>query len=431
MRPHMNLTRRLVATVFASLVLALLTATPALAHGEQSQEPWLRMTTVGFWDTEFSAGGQTVRPLGVFPAGQADFDKENAMPINVGEEVTLTGTARVLETWPRTLRNPDTAFFSVVSPGPVMIMTERIVNGLSAPQSVYVRKGATYNYSMTLQGRVPGTYHIHPTLAVRGSGTLIGPGQWIKVEGSRGDFQNLVTLANGTQVNLENYGLAWREIFSWSTMVLGVIWLLYWIVPKPTVTRLAVTSQLSVNDDGGESVGLITKKDHRAMNLIMLATVALLAIGWIYQSASWPLKIPLQVDRYAAPVAPLPPDIVSDVVATNAVYDEAAGTVTFTLQATNVADGPARIEELHLADVTMTTGSEVAGTTMTVSPAEIAPGATQEVTLTLSSDTLDTHLLLPRNSPNTTMAGVIKFVTDGAEANFKTIQQQLRFDFAA
>ncbi len=426
----MSTTRRLVSTIFASILLALLGAGPAFAHGEQSQEPWLRMNTVGFWDTEFSASGQTVRPSGAVPAGQANFDKENAIPINVGDEVVITGTTRVLETWPRTLRGPDTAFLSVVSPGPVMIMTERTINGLSAPHSVYIRKGGTYDYSMTLRGRIPGEYHIHPTLAVRGSGTLIGPGQWIRVEGNRGDFQNLVTLANGTEINLENYGLAWREIFSWSTMILGTIWLLYWIVPKPTVTRLAITSQLSVNDDGGESVGLITKKDHRAMNLIMLATAALLAIGWIYQSTSWPLKIPLQVDRYPAPVAVLPPAIVSDVVATEALFDEAAGTVTFTVQATNVGDAPVRVEEIHLADVTLTTGSEVAGTTMTVSPAEIAPGADQELTMTMSAPTLDEHLLLPRNSPNTTMAGVIKFAADGAEPNFVTIQQQLRFDFA-
>src|SRR3712207_6420760 len=105
----MNVTRRLVGTILASLLLAVIGSSPALAHGEQSQEPWLRMNTVGFWDTEFNGGGQTYRPTGYFPAGQSDADKENAIPIQVGEEVVLTGTTRILETWPRTIRTPDTA----------------------------------------------------------------------------------------------------------------------------------------------------------------------------------------------------------------------------------------------------------------------------------------------------------------------------------
>jgi methane/ammonia monooxygenase subunit B len=415
----MKTTRRLVATTFLTLAFAMLAAGPALAHGEQSQEPWLRMNTVGFWNTEFTANGETV---------EANVGNEERIPLQVGDEVTLTGTARVLETWPRTLRGPDTAFISVVSPGPVFIMTERTVNGLPAPHSLYIRKGGTYNYEMTLRARIPGDYHLHPTLAVRGSGTLIGPGQWFNVTGDRSAFRNDVELADGTTVNLENYGLIWRELFSWATMVLGVIWLLYWIVPKPTVTRLAVTSQLSVNDDGGEAVGLITRKDHRAMNLILLATVALLAIGWIYQSVTWPNKIPLQVDRYAAESAPLPPDIIRDVVARDALYDEAAGTVTFTMIGSTTG-GPVEVGALHLADFTFTAGDAPTGTSLVAEPAQIS-GENQEFTITISSETLDNHLLLPRDSPNTSMAGVVRFDAPGAESNFKTFQQNLRFQFA-
>jgi hypothetical protein len=103
----------------------------------------------------------------------------------------------------------------------------------------------------------------------------------------------------------------------------------------------------------------------------------------------WPEKIPLQVDRYPIESAPLPPDIIRDVVAHDALYDQAAGTVTFTLTG-NTVGGPVTVGALHLADFTFSTNSATPDTLLTVSPSTI-DGVNQEFTLTVPAATMDRH----------------------------------------
>src|SRR5437899_2523176 len=125
----------------------------------------------------------------------------STLSVQQGDPVTVTGTAKVLETWPKTLKNPDIAFVSVESPGPVFILTNRIINKQQTPHSIYIEKGGVYNFQLTLIERIPGKYHIHPTFAVKGSDTLIGPGQWIDVKKNPNGFTNKLTLYNGKTVN--------------------------------------------------------------------------------------------------------------------------------------------------------------------------------------------------------------------------------------
>src|SRR5436309_2744905 len=142
--------------IFLSLVLGawalLSTAAMASAHGENSQEGFLRMETVAFSNVQFSKD-----------------------TLKQGEEVTITGRATLLNTWPRTLGEPDTGFVNVTAPGPVLLMKDRQINGMSAPDAIFVKKGNAYDFKLTLVGRDPGRWHIHPTFSVAGSGTLIGP----------------------------------------------------------------------------------------------------------------------------------------------------------------------------------------------------------------------------------------------------------------
>ena len=100
--------RRVSALIAAALMVALaLPASPAGAHGEAAQEAWLRMGTVAFWDVEFSSN-----------------------KIGVNEEMTITGTAKVLETWPEQLKDPKLGFISVVSAGSPLVIKKRLVNGI-------------------------------------------------------------------------------------------------------------------------------------------------------------------------------------------------------------------------------------------------------------------------------------------------------------
>jgi methane/ammonia monooxygenase subunit B len=401
--------RRLLFAVPLGLALALFTAPAALAHGEHSQEPWLRLSTVAFWNTTFST--QTIQQ---------------------GQEVTINGTAKVLETWPRTLPDPETAFIGVESPGPAFLLKNRVVNGKAAPDAFYVERGGVYNYSITLVGRVPGTYHVHPTFSVRSAGTLIGPGQNIRVTKSAAGFANPVQLYNGKTVNLESYGLGWPVMgFSALTFVLGMVWLLYWIVPKPTVSRLAVTSQVSVNDDGGDAVGLITRRDNRAMNVILLAAVLLLVGGWIWQAAAFKTKIPQQVNRFRIESAVAPATFATATL-DKMIYDRKAQTLTMNVQAVNQGKSPMDLRAVHFANLTFLPGTGAGGAaagadgTYQISPGgSIAAGATQALTLTVKGRTLTLNDLVPTGTANTNMTAVLEFADASNNSNFITVQQFL------
>src|ERR1700680_3234528 len=175
------------------------TAVCASAHGENAQEGFLRMETVTFSNVVFSAD-----------------------TIKQGEDVTITGKATLLDTWPKTLGEPTTGFVNVTAPGPVMLMKDRQVNGVAAPDAIFVQKGKAYDFKVTLTGREPGRCHVHPTFAVEGAGTLIGPGQWITVQ-DVGSFTNNLTLLNGQTVNLETYGVGQMSIFQWLRFCPGLV----------------------------------------------------------------------------------------------------------------------------------------------------------------------------------------------------------------
>ncbi len=369
--------RRFAFVLLLGLVLTIFSSGAAWAHGENAQESWLRMNTVAFWNVNFSTD-----------------------TIKQGETVTITGTAKVLETWPKTLKGPDTAYLSVVAPGPVFLMKDRVINDQAAPASFYVQKGSVYNFKMTIQGRIPGRYHVHPSFAVKGAGSLIGPGQWITVQKNSAGFANPITLYNGKTVNLENFGLAWPvNGFSILTFLVGLVWLLYWIVPKPTVSRLAVTSQLSVNDDGGDAVGLITRKDHRAMNWIMLAAPA--------------------------------PATIATASMSKVTYDTATQTLTATVSATNKGDTPMQMKDLHIAGLRFANtaaGSQGGDGQITVQPSTaIAPGQTQELTMTIRGGLLEQQRLIPvgAGQSNTYMSFVADFQNTGGVDNFLTVSQFL------
>src|ERR1700730_1908222 len=150
---------RLLISVLLAVGALVGTAVVASAHGENAQEGFLRMDTVTFTNVQFTKD-----------------------TIKQGEDVTITGKATLLDTWPKTLGAPPPGFVNVAATGPVLLMKERLVNGMAAPDAIFVKKGNTYEFKLTLTGREPGRWHVHPTFAVEGSGTLIGPGQWITVQ---------------------------------------------------------------------------------------------------------------------------------------------------------------------------------------------------------------------------------------------------------
>ncbi len=408
--------RRLLLVLVAAVLVTVVPATAASAHGEKSQEGFLRMRTVGWTDVTFS--GDSVQQ---------------------GQTITVRGKVRIMDAWPSSLAKgtPNTCFMSMISPGPTILLKERTINGVSMPTRIDCAKGQTYDFSMTFAGRRVGRWHVHPAFAVKGAGTLIGPGAWINVTENAAGFTNQATLLNGKTVNLENYQLPFIWIWLTLTFVIGMVWMIYWTVPKRTIPHLAVTSQIPLNTDGA-AYGLITKKDHRNSTIMMLATVVLLGAGWIYQVANFPVKIPQQIIQFAPPEIERPAPFVSlQAGEGKAVYDAARKVVTLNVTATNTGDQPAQLTQFSVADLTWynqavpaakPTGPQAVDTSypMTVQSDTVAPGASQQVTMTMPSNIwIDEARLLPIGESQLTVTGQLRFQTANGDKTDVEVDEPL------
>ncbi|MFL6225196.1 MAG: methane monooxygenase/ammonia monooxygenase subunit B [Actinomycetes bacterium] len=394
--------RRILLILVAAALVTAVPATAASAHGEKSQEGFLRMRTVGWTDVNFS--GDTVQQ---------------------GQTVTVTGKIKIMDAWPSSLAKgvPNTCFMSMIAPGPVIVLKERTLNGESVPTRIDCAKGRVYDFSMTFAGRRVGRWHIHPAFAVKGAGTLIGPGAWINVKKNPAGFVNQATLLGGKTVNLENYQLPFIWIWLTLTFIIGMVWMIYWTVPKRTIPHLAVTSQIPLNTDGA-AYGLITKKDHRNSTIMMLATVVLLGAGWIYQLANFPTKIPQQIIQFApANIARPAPFVSPEAGKGKAIYDAGKKQVILEATVTNTDTQPAQLTQFAVADLTWfnqavpsakPAGPQAVDTSypMTVQSDTIAPGATQQVTVTMPSDVwIHQERLLPIGESQLTVTGLLRFQT--------------------
>src|SRR3979411_216036 len=108
--------QRLLISLVLGLVGLIGTSIVASAHGENAQEGFLRMETVTFTNVVFSKD-----------------------TIKQGEDVTITGKATLLDTWPKTLGEPSTGFVNITAPGPVLLMKDRQVNGVATPDAIFVK----------------------------------------------------------------------------------------------------------------------------------------------------------------------------------------------------------------------------------------------------------------------------------------------------
>jgi methane/ammonia monooxygenase subunit B len=385
--------RRVLISLFLGLVAALATGAVAYAHGENAQEGFLRMETVAFSNVQFSKDS-----------------------VKQGEDVVITGKATLLDTWPKTLGEPSTGFVNVTAPGPVLLMKDRTVNGMSAPDAIFVKKGDGYDFKLTLTGRQPGRWHVHPTFAVEGAGTLIGPGQWITVQDT-GAFTNNLTLLNGQTVNLETYGVEQMSIFQWLGFGIGLYWMLYWTWPRigganhRTVSKLPVTLSIPLNTDG-QDIGLITKRDHRWSNYMLGATILLLAVGWIYQSVAFPIKIPQQVFRFTPPQLPAAPQF-AKALPQDASFDPQTSTLVMNVEVTNTGKTPMTLKGFTTSSLTFVDQSS-AGTgaehVMVIQPApSINPGETKVLNLTLRDPVWRDTRMIEVNRPRIEVAGQLLF----------------------
>lgn len=430
----MRMRKRLAAFLLLGIASTLVPASPASAHGEKSQEAFLRMRTIGWTDVNFT-GGQV--------------DDKGETTLAQGEFITLRGVAKLMDTWPDTLAagEPEIGYINIATQGPVVLMTERTVNGVSTPGRIEVERGNFYSFEMKLMGRRPGRWHVHPAFAVKGAGTVLGPGHWINVERASGGFESPVTLYNGKTINMENYGLNLVWIYQVVGFILGMIWILYWTAGKRnpdgspkgwmggkrTVTNPAVTLSIPLNDDG-VAVGLNTKRDHRAVNIILVVTTIFLLVGWVHQAAAFPVKIPQQVVQFRPPETALDSaPALAKVDPLLADYEPDSRALVFEVNVENISDSPIQLAEFTTSTLTFIPqgGSATAPAgyqhTAQVSPSgEIQPGQTQKLTLKIDGNSFVDEHLVPTSESQLTIAGLMVFKDSTGKESSNEIEEPLR-----
>jgi methane/ammonia monooxygenase subunit B len=388
------MSKRLLLVITLAIFAASIGASKAFAHGEAGDEPFLKDLTTAFYDVKIAP-----------------------TEIQVGQPVTITGTVRILETWPYTLDPPSKAYITPVVPGPVFALQDRTVNGQSAPGSFFVEKGGIYQFRMVILGRNPGRWHVHPGIAVEGTGTLIGPGEWVTVQPGAARFDFPLTLLSGQIINLNSYKGRFVWWWSFAGFLIGVAWMLYWTLTKRTVTNLAVTIQLPVNDDAPD-IGLITPRDHMWMNVLAGLTVVMLVVGWAYIGVKFPVRLPQQTDWFA-PKFISSGEKMAEVEPGGATYDDGTDTLVMKATVKNLGTSPITVKQYIMAMATFVNGGadEQAGAgphdyvgQLEVEPnTPIAAGESRELTLKVTNKVMTEERLIPLRDPQQFIAGLLRF----------------------
>ncbi len=384
-----------IVPVCLATLLCLGTATQQMsAHGEAADEPFLKVLTSAFYDV-------SITPT----------------QVEVGQPVTISGTVRILDTWPYTLNSPGRAFITAVVPGPVFAMKERMVNGEWAPHSIFVQRGGEYNFRMQLIARRAGEWHVHPGIAVEGTGTLIGPGEWVKVSGNESAFTFPLSLMGGETIDLDTYRSGFVWWFPFIVFLVGVVWMLYWTLVHRTITNLAVTVQVPLNDDAPD-IGLITPRDHRWMNLLAAVTLVLLAVGWFMNVPASAIRLPQQtVWLTPKPLAPEPN--LAQATPIRSTYDEGTNTLLINAEVKNVSSTPLTLTRYITGMATFVSGDGAARAKagpidfvghVDVEPSmPLAPGETRQVRLRMSNPIFQKERLVPIHAPQQFVAGLLRF----------------------
>lgn len=304
------------------LTVYMLTMQPVMAHGEKNLEPYVRMRTIQWYDVQWSK-----------------------QKFNVNDEVTVIGKFHVAEDWPISVPKPDAAFLNISTPGPVLIRTERYLNGKPYMNSVALQPGGDYNFKVVLKGRLPGHYHIHPFFNLRDAGQVMGPGAWLDIAGDAADFTNDIQTINGEMVNMETFGLGngifWHSFWA----LLGTAWLLWWVRRPLFIDRYRML-KAGLEDE------LVTPLDRNIGKAILVGVPVLAFAFYTITVNKYPKAIPLQTSLDQ--ILPLSAQVnagVVDVETVRAEYRVSERAMKFSLKIKNGSDKPIQIGEFATGSV--------------------------------------------------------------------------------
>ncbi len=302
---------------FCAMTLNMSTA---LAHGEKSLEPFVRMRTVQWYDVKWSTN-----------------------KVAVNDELIITGKVHVAEDWPNNIPKPDAAYLGVIAPGPVFVRKERWINGEAHLNSLPLKIGRDYEFEVKLKARIPGRYHIHPSFNIIESGNVAGPGRWIEITGNPDVFTNKIKTVHGDVIDMETYGTANGIRWHMFWMILGVGWLLWWIRRPLFLPRYAMVRN-------GEEDKLVTPLDKNIAKGILVVVPVVVFYGFFSANSQYPETIPLQASLDMIPPLPQKPVTVTAKVK-RAAYNVPRRAMTMTVEVKNEGSKPIEVGEFSTGSV--------------------------------------------------------------------------------
>ena len=316
-----SITKWSLVGLLAAVAATSFYAPTASAHGEKSQAAFMRMRTIHWYDLNWS--------------------KEK---VKVNETVEVTGKFHVFEGWPETVAEPDVSFLNIGIPGPVFIRKASYIGGQLVPRSVRLEIGKTYQFKVVLKARRPGDWHVHTMMNVQGGGPIIGPGKWLTIEGSMGDFKNPVTTLTGQTIDLEDYNLSNTYFWHFLWYVIGTAWIVYWVRRPAFLPRF-----LMVN--AGRANELVSSTDRKVGMAFAASTLLIVIFSFSSANGKYPITIPLQAGtlRGIQPIDMAKPTI--SVKVNDATYRVPGRAMNMKLTITNHGDKAVRLGEFYTASV--------------------------------------------------------------------------------
>lgn len=381
---------------FVALLMALTSAmfyTPtASAHGEKSQAAFMRMRTIHWFDLDWSKD-----------------------EVAVNDTMTISGKFHVFAGWPETVDKPEVSFLNIGIPGPVFIRAGSWIGGQLVPRSVSLELGDTYEFKVLLKARRPGDWHVHTMMNVEGGGPIIGPGKWVTITGSMGEFVNPLTTLTGQTIDLEDYAL--DNVYFWHALwySIGLAWLIFWVKRPMFIPRhIAVTS--------GKADTLISATDKKVAIGFAVGTLALLMYGMGSTNEKYPITTPLQAGLMRG-IKPIEmPETSVAVKVEDATYRVPGRAMQMTLTITNNGDSAIRLGEFNTASVRFLDADVLedesgypddllAEEGLTVSDnSPIAPGESRTVEVTASDAAWEVYRLADLiYDPDSRFAGLLFF----------------------
>lgn len=359
----------------------------AFAHGERAQEGNLRTRTASFYHVQFSDTN-----------------------LVQGDRMSITGRFYLPRAWPQGVAEPEIAALTVASPGPVVLMKDRRIDGEFVPQTIKLELGRSYGFRIDLAARRPGRYHIHPIISVKYAGPLIGPGMYVNItEAPAGGYAaNNVTLNNGKTANLETFNvgnsLAWHLMF----LLAGAGFLVYWF-NRPLVQRMAT---LTTGVDPGD---MVTSRDLKVTGAFAGLAIGLVVASAVYAGQKWPDGVPLQVRK------DIPAGIESGKLVTAkedgpAHFTVADDTLAVKLKLRNTTRQTLTATEFVSGGFSFRTTPGGNGILKTATPITLAPGEAKNVQFSLVSKIWSEENLIPHTEVEVAFGGILVFkAPDGSE----------------